>query len=184
VDNVKTTVCRVLANGPVASGLRFDFNHWRPMGRDYDVTETIGIWPGPYAYSNTVTFRRLHGDETAVVGLVNSMTDHKPTEVRANKDWVVLFTDDKQSVNKTWWLGLALILPSNDYEGYMVAPQQGSVSKTFLAKLRVRSDTPLHYFAVAGWGMSDPLFRDSTSFRRYLTNLTDQLAARVKVTVR
>lgn len=184
VDNVRTTVCRVLASGPVASALRFDFNHWTPMGRDYGVTETVAIWPGTYAYSNTVSFRRLRGDETVVVGLVNSMTDHKPTEVRVNKDWVVLFTDDKQSVNKTWWLGLALILPANGYEGYMTAPRQGSVSKTFLAKLRVQPDTPLHYFAVAGWGLSDPLFRDSASFRRYLTDLTDQLSARVEVTVR
>lgn len=184
VDNVKTTICRVMATGPVKSALRLDFNDWTPLNRDYDVTETLSISPGVYAFGNSVSFRNLRGGETAVVGLVNSLTDQKLTEISVNDDWVALLTDDKQSVNKTWWLGLALILPKKNYEGYFSAPQTGSISKTYLAKLRIHNNIPVHYFAVAGWELSEPRFRDTAYFRKYVTDLADQLSARVQVSVR
>lgn len=180
LNNVDSTVCNILTNGPVRSIINFTYKHWKVYDRIYSAEQTTSIWPGMYAYNNSVRFNNLTGDETMVVGLVNSNTDHKPTEMKVG-DWVVLYTFDKQSVNKEWYLGLALILPKANYLGYLEAPKKGSLSTTWLGKLKVENNKPVDYFAVAGWELSDQRFKDSLSFKNYLINLAGQLTSTVTI---
>ena len=100
-----------------------------------------------------------------------------------NDKWVVLLTHDKQTVNKEWWLGMALILPKENYIGYMEAPKTGNISTTYLGKLKLQNNKPLTYFAVAGWELSDAGFSDAAYFKNYVTDLVHQLTATVAVKI-
>ncbi|CAN5706427.1 DUF4861 domain-containing protein [soil metagenome] len=183
INNVDSTHFQIVANGPEKSIMKFTYNGWRPMNRDYFVQTTTSIWPGIYAFNNQVICKNLKDDETLLVGLVNSNTDHAVTEMNINDKWVALFTHDKQAVDKQWWLGLALVLPKDTYLGYIEAPKTGSLSTTFLGKLKIENNKPVNYFAIAAWELSDEQFKDSTYFKNYVSNFADQQAAEVTVTI-
>lgn len=183
LNNVDTTIFKIISEGPVRSTMKFTYKNWRPVSHNYFVESTTSIWPGLYGFSNSVRFNNLKGDETLVVGLVNSNTNKQLTEIILDK-WVVLLTHDKQSINKEWWLGLALILPKSVYSGYMQAPKAGRLSNTYLGKLKVENNKPVNYYAIAGWELSNNSFKDSTYFTKYVTDLVKQLESEVEVSVK
>lgn len=182
VGNVDSTIFKIVSEGPVRSIMKFSFLGWKPLDRNYKAEMITSIWPGEHAFKNSVRLNNLRGDETLVVGLVNSKTNHKLTEIIGD-NWVVLFTHDKQSVNQDWWLGLALILPRADYLGFMEAPKTGKLSTTYLAKLKIKNNQPVDYYAVAGWELSDTGFQNANYFQNYVVNLAKQLTTEIQVSV-
>ena len=183
INNVDKTTFRIIAEGPVKSVLRYQYEKWQPDYRNYSVEETTSIWPGMYAYQNSVKFSGLRGDEELAIGLVNINNQNPVEEFEVNHQWVVLLTHDQQTYNREWWLGMALILPRNIYLDYTEAPKSGQLSNSYLAKLKVENEVPVKYYAVAGWELSDERFKDPTFFKEYVTDLTRQLSAEVEVTV-
>ena len=101
-----------------------------------------------------------------------------------NSKYVVLYTHDKQTYNKEWWLGMALILPKDKYLGFTQAPKTGPLSNSFLAKLKIEDNQPVSYYAIAGWELSDEKFSNETYFTDYLKKLTGQLSAVVEIEVK
>lgn len=184
INNVDMTTFKIMAEGPVKSVLNYQFKNWHPDGRSYNVDETTSIWPGMYAYQNTVKFSGLKGDETLVIGLVNINDQNPLEEIPVNDQWEVLLTHDMQTYERQWWLGLAIIVPKDLYEGYTEAPKEGQLTNSFLAKLKVENDKPVTYYAAAGWEMSDERFKDPEFFRNYVVNLVKQLSTKVEVTIK
>jgi len=185
VNNVEKTIFAIPAEGPVKSVLSYHYENWHPdKERTYQVDETSTIWPGMYAFQNTVKFSGLLGDENMIVGLVNSNNQNPLEEIAVNDQWQVLLTHDMQTYERQWWLGLAIIVPRDIYLGYTEAPKSGPLSNTFLARLKIENNTPVTYYAAAGWELSDERFKDAGFFRDYLKNLVQQLSAKVEVTVK
>lgn len=184
MSNVEKTSFRIVTEGPVRSALNYEYSNWRPEGREYFVEENTSIWPGMYGYQNSVKISGLQGDEELVVGLVNSNTEMSLSTYEGNDKYLVLYTHDKQTYEKEWWLGLAVIVPRDIYLGNMESPKTGRLSNTFLAKLKIENNKPLTYYAVACWELSDKGFTDKEYFENYLKNLASQLAAEVKVSIR
>jgi hypothetical protein len=184
INNVEKTTFNIIDEGPVKSVLNYQYENWHPAGRSYNVDETTAIWPGMYAYQNTVKFSGLQGDETLVIGLVNINNQNPLEEIAVNDDWMVLLTHDMQTYNREWWLGLAIIVPRDLYRGYNEAPKTGQLSNTFLAKLKVENNKPVTYYAAAGWELSDDRFKSHDYWKSYVENLVQQLSAKVKVSIR
>lgn len=184
INNVEKTSFQIIAEGPVKSILRYNYENWEPDKRKYQVGEKTSIWPGMYAYQNEVTFSGLKGDENMIIGLVNINNQNPLEELAINDEWMVLLTHDMQTYERQWWLGLALIVPRNIYLGYTEAPKLGQLSNTFLAKMKVTNNFPIKYYAVAGWEMSDERFKDHDFFRNYVENLAKQISAKVEVTIK
>ena len=183
INNVEKTTFQIADEGPVKSVLNYHFENWHPKDRSYTVDETTTIWPGMYAYQNTVKFSGLQGDETLAIGLVNINNQNPLEEIPVNDQWMVLLTHDMQTYNRQWWLGLAIIVPRKLYEGYTLAPQSGQLSNSFLAKLKVENDMPVTYYAAAGWEISDERFKDPAYFKSYIENLVQQLSAKIEVRI-
>ena len=183
VTNVERSTFSIAKEGSVRSVFDFNYLNWRPLDRTYQVHERVSIWPGMYAYQNTVNVAGLQGDETLLVGLVNSNTRNSLKEINASDKYVVLLTHDQQSYEREWWLGLALILPKDVYLGYAEAPKTGIFSNTFYGKLKVEEQLPVTYFAVGCWELSDEGFRDPIYFEDYVVNLARQLGVDVQVVV-
>jgi hypothetical protein len=184
VNNVEKTTFRIITEGPVRSVINFKYFNWKPVNRSYNVDETTSIWPGMYAYNNTVKVSGLEGDENLLIGIVSIFATKPPLEVRINDKWIVLVSHDKHSYNKEWWLPLAIVLPADAYLGFIEAPKSGKLSNSYLAKMKVSNNKPVNYFAVAGWELSDEGFKDPFYFRQYVENLVQQLSAEIKVTVK
>ena len=185
INNVEKTTFKIMAEGPVKSVLTYHYENWQPdKNRNYQVDENTSIWPGMYAYQNTVEFSGLQGDENLIIGLVNSNNQNPLQEFQVNDQWEVLLTHDMQTYNRQWWLGLALIVPREIYLGYIEAPKAGKLSNSFLAKLKIKNDIPVTYYAAAGWEMSDERFKNPDFFRSYVENLVKQISAKVEVTIK
>lgn len=181
INNVEKTLFEIRTEGPVKSVLGFTYENWKPNDRTYSVQEATTIWPGMYGYQNTVAISGLRGDENLAVGLVNINND-KPMEViDSNSEYIILLTHDKQSYDKEWWLGMALILPKDLYIDYTEAPKTGKLSNSYLAHLEIKKNEPITYYAVAAWELSDEKFVDRAYFKAYVTNLTDQLSAKISI---
>ena len=185
INNIASTTFKILEEGPVKSVLSYSYTDWKPNETSsYSVEEKTTIWPGMYGYMNTVAISGLQGDEDLVVGLVNIHNDSPLTLIDENEKYVVLYTHDKQTYDKEWWLGMALILPKDRYLGHGEAPKTGNLSNSFLAKLKIKEGEPLSYYAIAGWELSDKGFRDETYFADYIKQLTNQLSAEVDIQIK
>jgi hypothetical protein len=183
LNNVDSTIFKIVTEGPVRSIMQFDYRGWKPATRNYSAKQITTITPGTYAFKNEFAITPLKGDEVLLAGLVNSRTEQVLTELNVNDSWVVLYTHDKQTVNKEWFLGMALLVPKENYLGYMEAPKSGSVASSYFAKLKPEEGKPVTWFAVAAWELSDAVFKDPVFFKNYLEELVKQLTAVVTIEV-
>ncbi|WP_308991083.1 DUF4861 domain-containing protein [Mariniflexile litorale] len=184
LNNVEKTTFKIQAEGPVESVLSYNYQNWKPSSdRTYNVKEKTTIWPGMYGYQNTVAISGLQGDENLAVGLVNINNDNPLSIIGENDKYIVLYTHDQQTYDKGWWLGMALILPKDNYLGYTEAPKTGNISNTFLAKLSIKNNKPISYYAIACWELSDSGFVDKSYFETYLKNVTNQLSTEINIKI-
>ncbi|SDJ90557.1 protein of unknown function [Catalinimonas alkaloidigena] len=185
LNNVAQTTFNVVTEGPVRSMMHLGYQRWTPDGtsRTYTVEEQPTIWPGMYAYRNTVTLSGLQGDETLLVGM-NNLDPTDSLTVLEVGEWVALLTHDRETYNREWLLGLALIVPKQAYLGYTEAPPAGRLAQAYFAKLKAQESRPVSYYAVGAWELSDPAFRDPATFRQYVQHLTQQVATEVDVQLR
>ncbi|ALI97832.1 DUF4861 domain-containing protein [Rufibacter tibetensis] len=186
VNNVQSTSFNILTEGPVRSVMHLKYNNWKPDGttRSYTVEENPAIWPGMYAYQNTARILGLKGDEHLLIGMNNLDRTDPVKEINVDDKWVVLLTHDRETYNKDWILGLALILPKDTYQGHIEAPTSGRLAQGYFAKMKVRDNQPVTYYAVGGWELSNEAFKNSASFQKYVEDLTRQLTAVVEVQVK
>ena len=184
LNNVSETDYTILSNGFIRGLMRFDYHDWKPdvLDRTYQVQEHTSIWPGIHGYKNEVRVTGIKGDEELVIGLVNSRTD-KPLATFEIGNFQVLYTHDLQTYEKEWYLGLALIVPKDKYLGYIEAPAEGSLSNTYLARMKIKDGDQLSYYAVAAWELADEDFRDEMYFKNYLKTLAEDLGTEVKITI-
>ncbi|HEY6143844.1 MAG TPA: DUF4861 family protein [Flavobacterium sp.] len=181
LNNVEKTSFKIVSEGPVNSVLNYKFQNWKTAGNTYQVNETTSIWPGMYAYKNTVSIDGLKGKETLLIALSN-INNEKGLKVIESGDWVCLIQHDNLTYKREWILGTAILVPKKLYTGYMEAPKKGQLTDTYLAKLKVKNNTDISYYGVAGWELSaDKNFKDAAYFTDYVTNLTKELSVKICV---
>lgn len=183
LNNIEKTTFKIVGEGPVNSVLNYNFNNWKVSGNNYQVNETTSIWPGMYAYKNSVKIKGITGKETFLVALSN-INNQKGLKVIEVGKWVCLIQHDNLTYKREWILGTAIIVPKKDYLGYIEAPKTGQLTDSYFAKMKIVENTSIRYYAVAGWELSaDKNFKDANYFTDYVTNLAKQLAIEISVKV-
>lgn len=184
LSNVEETNFKITEKGPVKSVLDYTYNNWRASENNYQIKETSVIWPGMYAFQNTVEINGLKGNETFLIGLSN-INEETPVQEIVYENWVTLVLHGPLTYEKEWVMGTALILPKEDYEGYMEAPATGQLTDSYLAKYKISDNKPITYYAVAGWELSqDENFKDPDYFAKYVTSLVKQIDATIDIEVK
>jgi hypothetical protein len=185
LNNLEKTSFKIVSEGPVNSVLGYDFQNWEASGNKYQVHERTSIWPGMYAYKNTVSINGLKGNETFLVALSN-INNEKGLKVVEAGDWVCLIQHDKLTYNREWILGTAILVPKKGYSGYIEVPKKvGQLSDSYLAKIAIENNNEISYYAVAGWELSaDKNFNDATYFANYVVNLAKELSAKITVAIK
>ena len=184
LNNIEKTTFKIVAEGPVNSVLRYNFQNWKASGKNYQVNETTSIWPGMYAFKNSVKIKGITGKETFLIALSN-INNQKGLKVIEVGKWVCLIQHDNLTYKREWILGTAIIVPKKDYLGYIEAPKTGQLTDSYFAKMKIVENTSIRYYAVAGWELSaDKNFKDAQYFTDYVTNLAKQLAIEITVAVK
>lgn len=183
LNNIEKTTFKIVAEGPVNSLLNYNYNNWKASGNNYQVNETTSIWPGMYAYKNSVKIKGITGKETFLVALSNINNQNGLKVIEVGK-WVCLIQHDSLTYKREWIMGTAIIVPKKDYLGYIEAPKTGQLSDSYFAKMKIVENTSVRYYAVAAWELSaDQNFKDANYFTNYVTKLASQLAIEITVKV-
>jgi hypothetical protein len=183
LNNIEKTTFKIVAEGPVNSLLNYTYNNWKASGNTYQVNETTSIWPGMYAYKNSVKIKGITGKETFLVALSNINNQNGLKVIEVGK-WMCLIQHDYLTYKREWIMGTALIVPKKDYLGYIEAPKTGQLTDSYFAKMKIVENTSVRYYAVAGWELSaDKNFKTPQDFTNYVTNLASQLAIEISVKV-
>lgn len=184
LNNIETTTFKIVSEGPENSVLSYNYKNWDINGKKYQVQEMTSIWPGMYGYKNKVAVNGLQGNEVFLAALSNINNTNPLQEINSG-DFVCLIQHGHLTYEKQWILGTAIILPKNIYKGYIEAPKTGQLTDSYLAKLTVKNNEPISYYAVAGWELSaDANFKDTAYFTKYVTTLAEQLSAKVDIEIK
>ncbi|MCD8165648.1 MAG: DUF4861 domain-containing protein [Bacteroides sp.] len=162
VDNVDSTRYTLLTQGPVRSMLKLDFHGWEVTpGEKVDVSCLITIWAGKYGYENRVTTSPLPEGSRLITGIVANNNDKEFITHTYRDTYTSMNTHDKQTYDKTWYMGMSLILPAESVVELFHAPDTGSnIKKTWCVAMRPDETGTYRYNAYAAWEMSDRRFSD------------------------
>jgi len=184
LNNIEKTTFKIVSEGPENSVLSYNYHNWDINGKKYQVQETTSIWPGMYGYKNTVSINGLQGNEVFLAAISNINNTNSIKEV-ASGEFICLIQHGHLTYEKQWILGTAIIVPKKIYKGYMEATKSAKVTDSYFAKLVVKNNEPISYYAIAGWELSaDSNFKDAAYFTKYVTNLAEQLSAKVDVEIK
>lgn len=165
-DNVDSTKFTLINKGIVRGIFKLEFMGWEIGETKINVTEIISIWGGSYAHENRIINAKLPTDYFFVTGIVDSNNSQPPVEsnIYGQK---LMYTHDKQTYNKEFYLGLGLIIPESNFINSFNAPKVGDgITTTWCAKLKPDSNNQIVYYPLGGWEMQYPLFRDRAYFEK------------------
>lgn len=183
LSNIEKTHFKIVEKGPVKSTMHIDYSNWNTAGNTYQAKETVTIWPGMYAYQNTVSVSGLKENDTLAIGLSNINNQNGVEEIKTEK-WVALVQHDSLTYDRKWIMGTALILPADAYNSYTEAPQTGQFTQSYLAKMNVANEEPVTYYGVSGWELSqNPKFKDAAYFKTYVEQLANQLFTPIDINI-
>ncbi|MDB5250473.1 MAG: hypothetical protein JWQ40_4867 [Segetibacter sp.] len=168
-NNVGETTYEKVADGPVRAIFRMHYNNWQALSgvQPIKLVEEISIWGGKFFYQSRVTVIGAAGGTKLVTGIVN-LKSKKSTELNGQSCEVV-YTYDVQSENKDK-LGLAVMVHSNQFAGFGKTPNSGSeILNTYTVSMPL-STRPSEFRFYSGWELSDLLFTNEDSFRKFLNN--------------
>lgn len=164
-DNVDSTVFRIINEGPVRSIFALDFHGWDLGTRKVNLHQLVEIWPGDNYYSNRIWVDSQNPIDTVVIGLVNNNNDNPEVLVDSLDDYVILASHDKQSYNKEYFIGMALVVPRADFIRYSSDEDYNStITDSYLILTKLEQGGSLKYHFHAGWGMQDEKFREKSYY--------------------
>ena len=183
VDIIDSSHFEVIAEGPVRSVFRLDFTRWDVLGTKVDVHETVTIWAGKNGYEEEIRTSPLPENAVLVTGLVANNNTKEFVEKQYAGKWVSMITHDKQTVNKDYELGMALLIPKDQLVETFHAPDEGNgILKTWCAKLKP-GNNGYRYQVYAGWELGVDDFSKREEFIRLVDTYADYLNHPVSISI-
>jgi hypothetical protein len=181
---IKKTKFKILTEGAIYSQLQITHHQASINNKSFKIVEKPAIWAASYAYENQVNVSSKHkSDENLMIGLPKVATDVAFDEIRTKK-WIAFYTYDKQSYNKEYLLGLAIIVPAQHYIKSGKIPDTEKLSNSYFAELSLKNTKePLSYFALGCWEYSNPQFKTKNGFESYLNSFLQGLNADVRINI-
>lgn len=155
-NNVRSTNYQLISEGPVRSIYTLSYSDWSVGNQTYDLKNTVTIWAGQYGYTNSIQLTSTNETDTLLVGLSNINNNEPPTLIENHLDQAILYTFDKQTYDKEYYLGMALIFPNSYYIGYEDSPKSGNgITNTYLNMIRLQESKSFDYHVLASWELDD-----------------------------
>lgn len=183
-DNVDSTRYTLVSEGPVRSMFKLDFYGWDVLGKKVNVNEVVTIWAGKYGYENKIKTSALPAGAYLVSGIVTNNNDKPELQKKYKGKYTAMITHDMQTYNKTWYMGMSLIIPNGNLVKTYDAPKTGKgIVNTWCVKMKPVNGY-YNYNVYAAWEISDKRFRDRAYFVNLIDGYGDKLAQPVIMTVK
>ena len=174
-NNVRNTEYQLISEGPVRSIFTLNYSGWSVGNQSYDIKNTVTIWAGQYGYINKINLTSTQDSDTLLVGLTNINNNKPPTLIENQLDHTTLYTFDKQTYDKEYYLGMALIFPSSQYLGYKDSPKSGDgITNTFLNMIHLKESKTFEYHVLASWELDDLNMSSNEAFDKLVNQYLSQ----------
>lgn len=179
-DNIDSTVYKLVVNGPVRSIFKLEFYGWNVGVKEkVNVTETMTIWAGKIGYENLIETTKLPKGTNLVTGIVNNFND-KPYTLERLGRFEMMATHDKQTYDKEWYLGLGLLIATDNWIGDFEAPKNGEgITTTWCANLRPDKNKVYKFNCYAAWELTDSRFTNKDFFLNMVREYADELSNKI-----
>ena len=105
-----------------------------------------------------------------------------PYEKEQFGDYTAMMTHDKQTYNKEWYMGMALIIPNDNLAETFDAPKDSAdIIRTWCARLKPDMGGLYHFNAYAAWELTDSKFSDREYFFSLIGDYADKMNRPYKV---
>ncbi|MGV8139299.1 MAG: DUF4861 domain-containing protein [Mangrovibacterium sp.] len=185
--------------GPIRSVFDLKYTGWLVGEENLSAVERISVYPGKYWFQSDVTVSGFTGEKQVVTGIVTSKLKNEPYHFKANDEYDVIATLDKQSLNNDT-LGMAVMLKINEetkvartsninyYDlGYKTVPEKRFsqvISETYFIAQKAQNDVPVRHYFFAVWGLEDPKWNQIDEFKKYMTDEAEKLTNPLIITIR
>ena len=167
-DVVDSSRFELINRGPVRAVFRLSYFGWKVKNKALNIEEIISINPGEYCYHSRVRFLNDQSSKDLVIGMAN-LDNSNPLHFLETSDEIAMFTHDKQTYNKEYYLGMALVTPKKTYSTYTQATDSGSpVNSTFCSIHKLQPNEALYYRYYACCELSEPGFADRKYFADFI----------------
>jgi len=188
-----------VCEGPIRSVFDLKYTGWLVGEENLSAVERISVYPGKYWFQSDVTVSGFTGEKQVVTGIVTSKLKNEPYHFKANDEYDVIATLDKQSLNNDT-LGMAVMLKINEetkvartsninyYDlGYKTVPEKRFsqvISETYFIAQKAQNDVPVRHYFFAVWGLEDPKWNQIDEFKKYMTDEAEKLTNPLIITIR
>ncbi|MFZ4456850.1 MAG: DUF4861 domain-containing protein [Bacteroidales bacterium] len=164
VDIVDSTRYTLINKGVVRALFRLDFEGWNIGTQKINFSQIVTIWGGSYGCENQIVYSKLPENCAFVTGLVHN-NNNQPFQSECFYGQKAMITHDKQSYNKEFTIGLALLVPNQNFVNAFDTPDKGSgIIYTWCAKLKPGDNHSIKYNVLAAWELQNNAFLDRQFF--------------------
>lgn len=174
-DNVDSTTFRIITEGPVRSIFAIDFKGWQtPAGKIESLTQKSIIWAGKYGYETQITTSVIPEGAELVTGIITNNLNTAPVFDTTTR-YATMMTFDKQTTDKEFEMGMALVVPRVNFASKFDAPisaakgAKGNILKTWCAALKPDKAGEYNYYVYATWEKSVDSFSKEAFQKMVLT---------------
>ncbi len=163
-DVIDSTRYTLINKGVVRGIFRLDFEGWNIGSEKINLSQIVTIWAGSYGYENRVICKKLPDDCAFTTGLVRN-NNNQPLQSETFYGQQVMITHDKQSYNKEFTIGMALLIPQLNFVKSFDTPDTGNgITYTWCAQLKPTVKNEISYSVLASWEQQNPAFLDRAFF--------------------
>lgn len=197
LGSTETYEYQKITEGPVRSVFDLKYGGWHIDDQNLSAVERISIYPGKYWFQSDVTVSGFTGEKQLVSGIVTSFLTTQPEHFKANADYDVIATLDKQSENHDE-LGMAVMLKGDEvtkvarstdvnyFDQYPTVSEKGFsnvISETYYVAQKISNDTPTRHYFAAVWGLENPKWKKMDALKSYLSGEAEKLSNPIVVTI-
>lgn len=186
-----------ITEGPVRSVCDLKYGGWKVADQNLAAVERITVYPGKYWFQSDVTVSGFEGEKQLVTGIVTSYLTTEPEHFKADDEYDVIATLDKQSENHDE-LGMAVMLKSDEvtkvgrstdknyFDQYPTVPEKGFsnvISENYYVAQKISNDNPVRHYFAAVWGLENPKWKEMANFKAYLSSEAEKFSNPIVVTI-
>jgi hypothetical protein len=167
VSKTDSTICTIVANGPVFSQIRTQYFGWKAGSRKYDLVSDLSITAGSRLTRHTVHVRG--NPPNCCTGIVKLDSTQTLNSTGQSGNWVYLATYGKQSLADDQ-LGMAVLFLKKD----LLQTKEDGHSHVVVLK---PEGGALTYYFLAAWEQEPNGIRSAEAFVEYLEETASKLDA-------
>lgn len=167
-DVVDSTIFQIINTGPIRGIFKLTYFGWNVNGEKHNLEEIISINRGEYCYHAEVKLSNLKDAQKLVIGLSN-LNNNQSYKIQEGASKIAIVTHDKQSYEREYFLGTALVVSKENYVSHNQTKENGDgIVSSYYFLAQEKSGEKINYAVYAGWEYANSAFLSKANFHSFI----------------